>query len=60
MEEKRKTKLIYSQRLAGHLMQCGFRLVDLMPNSQKPEKNVFVFFDSDMLSNAMSKWQSHC
>lgn len=57
MNEKRKTKIIYSQRLAGFLMQKGFMLVDIIQNENKPEKHVFVFFDSDLLRSAMNEYQ---
>lgn len=52
-----KTIVIYSQRLAGFLMQRGFVLVDLIKNKYKENKNVFVFNDSLLLRDAIDKYK---
>ncbi|MBQ2395803.1 MAG: hypothetical protein II304_02005 [Bacteroidales bacterium] len=54
MEKKWFT--VYSQRLAGHLMQCGFPLLKLKSNSHN-RRNCFIFSNSDALQDAIGKWQ---
>lgn len=57
MLDKEKTKFftIYSQRLAGYLMQRGFPLIKLVEN--KNNKNSFLFKNSTQLQDAMDEWQ---
>lgn len=51
------TSIIYSQRLAGFLMQRGFVLVDLLKNAYKENKNVFVFNNSSSLQDAIEEYK---
>ena len=37
--------VVYSQRMAGYLMQRGFYLVGVQPNLKRPGRNCFSFFD---------------
>lgn len=55
--EKRKTIAVYSQRLAGYLMQRGFVLVRLIPDQYDAKKHNFVFGDSDNLLRAMEDYR---
>lgn len=53
---KRDTIVIYSPRMAGYLMMRGFYLIGVHPNLKFPGKNVFLFFDSPMLKEAMEDY----
>lgn len=55
--EKRKTIAIYSQRVAGYLMQRGFVLVRLIPDQYDSNKHNFVFGDSENLQRAIKDYQ---
>lgn len=55
--EKRKTIAIYSQRVAGYLMQRGFVLVRLIPDQYDANKHNFVFGDSENLQRAIKDYQ---
>lgn len=54
--EHKSTSLytIYSQRLAGYLMQRGFVLIDLATN--RNDKKVFLFTNSPALHDAIDGW----
>lgn len=45
---------VYSQRLAGYLMQRGFPLLDLTIG--KDGRNVFLFKNTSALHDAMDRW----
>ena len=51
-----RTFTIYSQRLAGYLMQQGFVLEDLGRNDRNPDKRVFFFKDSEELQKAIKAY----
>ena len=57
MNEK-KMRTIFSQKLAGILMQKGFVLVEMRPNTNGNGKNVFYFNDSDELKLAMEEYKA--
>lgn len=42
--------------MAGFLMQKGFVLVSIAPNSKNPNKNVFYFNDSTLIKNTISQY----
>lgn len=48
---------VFSQRLAGKLMEDGFVLLSMGPNSNCPGWNVFYFRDSPELDEAISRIQ---
>ena len=54
--ERRSTSLftVYTQRLAGYLMQRGFVLIDLATN--RNGKKVFLFTNSPALHDAIDGW----
>ena len=52
MNEK-KMRTIFSQKLAGILMQKGFVLVEMRPNTNGNGKNVFYFNDSPELEKVI-------
>ena len=39
MDEKKKVKAIYTQKLEGYLMMRGFVLIDIKQNRKNPNKN---------------------
>jgi len=49
---------VRSQRLAGYLMQKGFKLHKIAPNKKYPNRNVFYFSDSDELHNAVEGYKT--
>lgn len=51
-----KTYTIYSQRLAGYLMQQGFPLLYLSKN-HRTRLNRFIFHNSKILQDYIDKWQ---
>lgn len=51
--EEKGFKLIFSQRLAGYLMQRGFVLLDMRKNMDQSNKNVYMFNDSNKLRAAI-------
>lgn len=57
MNEK-KMRTIFSQKLAGILMQKGFVLVEMRPNTNGNGKNVFYFNDSHELDNVIAEYKS--
>ena len=50
------TMPIYNMRLAGYLMQRGFVLLDMKPNTNAPHKNVFYFTDTAEVKTAISDY----
>ncbi len=46
---------VFNQRLAGHLMTKGFRLLAIIPN-QNNERNRFLFNNSDILRDVIDEW----
>lgn len=55
---ERKMKTIFSMKLAGILMQNGFVLVDMKPNTNGSGKNVFYFNDSPDLEKIVTQYKS--
>ena len=54
---ERKLKTIFSIKLAGVLMQNGFVLVDMRPNTNGSGKNVFYFNDSPELEKILTQFK---
>lgn len=55
---ERKLKTIFSMKLAGVLMQNGFVLVDMRPNTNGSGKNVFYFNDSPELEKMINQFKN--
>lgn len=53
---KKATKLIFSPQLAKYLVQCGFRVVDLKQNYNRPNDIVFVFSYDNGLEEQITIW----
>lgn len=51
-----KYEYIKSLKLAGFLMQNGFRILRVEPNSKFKEKDVYVFEQSNKLSDCIFKY----
>lgn len=57
MKQKEKSCFtVYSQKVAGHLMERGFVLVEMRPDRLNPQRNVFFFQDSPELRQAISDY----
>ena len=54
---ERKLKTIFSMKLAGVLMQNGFVLVVMRPNTNGSGKNVFYFNDSPELEKILTQFK---
>lgn len=52
------TLTIYSQKLAGYLMQRGFVLIDMQEDIKPTGRNVFLFKNTPQLQSAMDEYKS--
>ena len=55
MKEQRY-EYVKSLKLAGYLMQRGFRILRVEPNVKFKEKDVYVFEQSDKLSDCIFEY----
>ncbi len=55
-KNKTDNKIIFNQKLAGYLMMQGFILKKMERNEKYPQKNVFIFRQSDNLETEISKY----
>ena len=53
MSKQCKCVAIFSQRLAGYLLMRGFVMAESRKDYQKPDKNIFFFYESKELRSAM-------
>ena len=51
-----KYEYVKSLKLAGYLMQNGFRILRVEPNTKFKEKDVYVFEQSKKLSDCIFKY----
>ena len=58
MNDTKKVKAIFTQKLAGYLMQRGFVLIDIKPNRDNPNRHDFLFGDSSELQQAINDYAS--
>lgn len=56
MNQKTPVITIHSQAMAGYLMLKKFILIDKREDVKNPNKNVFVFRESQEIRNAMSQY----
>ena len=52
------TLTIYSQKLAGYLMQRGFVLIDMKEDIKPTGRNVFLFKNTPQLQSAIDEYKS--
>ena len=52
------TLTIYSQKLAGYLMQRGFVLIDMQEDIKPTGRNVFLFKNTPQLQSAIYEYKS--
>ena len=52
----KKTYIVYSQKMAGYLMQRGFVLIDMQPDLKKTRRNVFFFYNTPQLKSAINEY----
>lgn len=48
---------VFNQRLAGFLMLKGFKLIEVEPNKNIKEFNIFTFQKSNKLNKAIKQYQ---
>ena len=53
----KKYMYIFSQKLAGHLMMCGFKLLRINHNLDDTTKNVFVFRNTLKINKEISNYK---
>lgn len=51
-----KKRYIFSQKLAGLLMVKGFVLKAMRPDKYHPNRNVFIFNDSDEIKKVLDNF----
>ena len=51
------TLTIYSQKLAGYLMQRGFVLIDMQEDIKPTGRNVFLFKNTPQLQSAIDEYK---
>lgn len=51
-----KTKKIFTRRLAVYLRKKGFKIIDTMVNSNKPEYDIYLFEDTAELQEAIAEF----
>ena len=51
-----KYEYVRSMRLAGYLMQQGFKILKITQNIKFPDKDVYVFEQSEELSNCILEY----
>ena len=56
MKEEKKYEYVKSLKLAGYLMQNGFRILRINHNLKVQGKDVYVFEQSDSLSNCIFEY----
>lgn len=54
----KKSFIVYSQKMAGYLMQRGFVLINMQPDLKKTGRNVFFFKDTSQLKSAINEYMS--
>ena len=57
MNKNKVYKQIFSLRLAGYLMQMGFRIKRIHHNLKETDKDVYLFDDTPELENAMLEYK---
>jgi hypothetical protein len=58
-EKKIKCKTIFSQKLAGYLLMRGFVLAESRKDYKNPERNLFFFFESPELMEAITDYTNN-
>ncbi|MGN0521994.1 MAG: DUF5659 domain-containing protein [Eubacterium sp.] len=48
---------VFNQRLAGFLMLKGFKLLEVEPNRNIKDFNIFIFEKSNKLDKALTQYQ---
>lgn len=56
MNEYKKTKRIFTKRLAVFLRRNGCKIIRTEVNFKKPEHDVYVFEDTDRLQDLIAKF----
>lgn len=59
MKRKLNAKRFFSQRLAGYLLMRGFVLAESRKDYKNPEKNLFFFFESPELMEAITDYTNN-
>lgn len=54
----KKSYIVYSQKMAGYLMQRGFVLIDMQPDLKNTRRNVFFFNNTPQLKLAVDEYMS--
>jgi len=52
-------KLIFTAKLARHLLKLGYQIIDIKPNKDNPDRTVFIFRDSPELKRIIREAQDN-
>lgn len=55
----KKEYIIFNQRLAGYLMQCGFVLKRMDKKDENSNKNIFFFNESDEIFKKINEYKKN-
>lgn len=55
--EQKEFYTVFSNRMAGYLMQKGFVLLGVFPHRYQPGRNVYRFCDTPALHDAIDQYQ---
>ena len=58
MNKNKPIRYIFSMRLAGYLMQNGFRLIRIHHNLKYRGRDVYLFYDSPEIQEKMEEYST--
>ena len=53
-----EVKLIFTAKLARYLLKQGYRIIDMKPNKDNPDRTVFIFIDCDGLKESIREFSA--
>jgi len=55
---KNDVKLIFTAKLARHLLKQGYQIIDIKPNKDNSDRTVFIFIDCDGLKESIKEFST--
>jgi len=49
-------KLIFTAKLARHLLKNGYQIIDIKPNKDNPDRTVFIFINCEGLKESIREF----
>jgi hypothetical protein len=56
--QERNVKLIFTAKLARHLLKLGYQIIDIKPNKDNPDRTVFIFKDNPELKKIIREFKT--